>query len=266
MAEKRSGFIAGLSRFIGLFRGLFLPFGLFSILAVGIHSGSDHVDDHTFVLYNWLDGWLDRALAAVVRFSFTLINGTEAEIAKASYQAADLIDLEVKQVASRFTALIVEILADVMLALPVFWYRARTFSIRDYLRDLKDITVLKIVAPISAVFASLAGILIISREVQVAVHSGLNKVSFLSAYSGVAASVAGLLALLLVTWRLGWVVTYAAARWAELRANDDREEGVKPIKRRMRGWVTALVALPISIWALIDAISMAGSLRALIPV
>ncbi len=266
VANANDGLLARLSAFVGRFRVFFVPFGLFSILAIGIHSGSDHIDDVTYACLNVLDRLLDGVFAAVIRAVWSFFGSPEATTQAAIFWAVDLIDLEVKDGIARFAALIVELLADVILALPVFLYRERDVSLVGVVRKtMKDPTVLRVVAPISGALASLAGVLIVTREIQVFTSAELLSIKTATSLAGWAASFAGLLALVLVSWRLGWVVTVASIRWAESRAIEDERNRVPEKTRRLRGWFTALIALPISCFAFVDAIAVIGRIQALLP-
>ena len=266
MAPRDEGFLARLSAFVGRFRAFFVPFGLFAILAIGIHSGSDHIDDLNYAWLNLIDSVFDELLAAIIRPVWEFFGASDVTTQAAIFWAVDLVDLELKDQFARLVALIVELLADVMLALPVFLYREREISIRGTIRKtMKDPTILRVVAPISGALASVAGVMIITREIQVATNAELLSIRAASTFAGWVASAAGLLALVLVTWRLGWVVTVAAIRWAESRALVDERNQVPKKQRRLRGWFTALIALPISVFAFIDAIAVIGRIQALIP-
>src|SRR5688500_11616619 len=148
MAPSEEGLLARLSVFLGRFRAFFVPFGLFSILAIGIHSGSDHIDDVTYDCLNFIDSLLDDLLAAIIRPVWEFFGSGEMTTQTAIFWAVDLIDLEVKDQIARFIALVVEMLADIMLALPVFLYREREIDIRGILeKTMQDPTILRIVAP-----------------------------------------------------------------------------------------------------------------------
>jgi hypothetical protein len=266
MVATDDGFIARVSFFLGRFRALFVPLGLFSILAIGIHSGSDHIDDLAYAWLNVVDAVLDDILAAVIRPVWSFFGASDGLTQAAIFRAVDLIDLGVKDQFARFVALIVEFLADVMLAFPLFFYREREVDLHGILKKtMKDPTVLRVAAPICAALASVAGVLIITREIQVFAHSGLLAIRSAGGFAGWVASLAGLAALVLVTWRLGWVVTVAAIRWAESRAVEDQRNQVPKRKRRIAGWFTAVIALPISVFAFIDAVAVIGRIQALIP-
>lgn len=56
--------LAQVSGFVSVFRGAFMPVGLFALVAVGVHAAADLVDDRLLVFIDavdaWADGWLSR--------------------------------------------------------------------------------------------------------------------------------------------------------------------------------------------------------------
>jgi hypothetical protein len=262
VTEKTGGasFITGLSGFFGR---LLLPLGLFSVLAVGLHIGSDKIDDHLFVFISFLDSLLDSAMIAVVRAFGDLFNYAPAKIDQWTFAAAELIDVEEKASLARMGALAVELLADLILALPVFFHRADQAKPKQLFRDMRDPTVLKISLPLAAIAAGLAGTFAVSRELQVLTHSRLIKLVESADLANFIASSVGFIALCLVVWRVLVPIALGAMEFAHRRANNDRVMSVSNNKRRMRGWITALVALPVAMLALL-ATPVLGTLRALL--
>jgi len=254
----------GLGGFLGR---VLLPLGLFSILAVGLHVGSDRIDDHLFVLFSWLDGFLDGATAFVIRGVFGLFGSDEASIERWTFRAAELIDVDVKSLAARWGALFVELAADFILALPVFFHRGEAIPLAE-LRTLlekmfRDPTVLKFSGPLAVLAAGLAGAIAVSRELQVLSHSQLLRFDPNSDLASFIASAIGFLALSLVAWRVLVPLLIGAVRFADRRSNNDVVLSVPARTRRLRGTITALVALPVALLAL-DTTPLLGTLRALL--
>src|SRR5688572_19332457 len=96
VAEARPGFLGVLSTISRLLGQFLLPFGLFAVLAVGLHIGSDKVDDHLFVLISAADSLFDWASAAVVRTLGGLFGASEPWREAWSFRLAELIDLDTK--------------------------------------------------------------------------------------------------------------------------------------------------------------------------
>src|SRR5215470_4035640 len=100
--QKTPWFVTRLSLFLGRIRGLYFPLALFSVLAVGLHVGSDRVDDQLFVLFNAIDAALDTASTAFIKEVFTWFGASAQTIDAATFRAIDFIDLESKATAARF--------------------------------------------------------------------------------------------------------------------------------------------------------------------
>lgn len=255
-----------LSKTIGLFRGIFLPFGLFAIVAVGIHAGSDCVDNYSFVLYNFLDARLDDLLTFVITRAYGLFDISVQTTATHTFKVVDFIDLDVKDWAARWTALLVELGADLIFAIPIFRHQSDGTPLREFARRTwQDFTILRAVAPLAAVFASISGVLVIAREVQVATHTMIVGAPYITRYATKGAAAVGIIALILVTWRLGAAVAGAAMNWADRRAKLDKERFVTERRRRSRGAITAAIILPITFLAVFQATPIIPTLRALWP-
>ncbi|MCK6544845.1 hypothetical protein L6R52_03185 [Myxococcota bacterium] len=262
--------ISRVSYLLGHVRGLFLPFGLFALVAVGVHVGCDRLDDQAFVALSALDAIVDAALAATVRAIGDLFSASPASIEAWTYRAVDLVDVDAKQWLARWIAVGLELFTDLVLALPVFLHRELPASARALgalvKKSLADPTVLRVAAPIASACACVAGAFAVSREAQVLAHSAISGVAVMSEHRDLAtlsASITGYLALCVVLWRLGAVVVLGALTYADKKAARDALDVVGSRKRRLRGWVTALVALPITITAVV-ATPIAGTLRALL--
>lgn len=266
MSNTKTSFLGKLSKTIGLFRGAFLPVGLFAVVAIGIHAGSDRVDDYSFLLFNFLDARLDDLLAWVITHLYGAIDVSVSTTAAHTFHAIDFIDLEVKAVAARWTALFVELGADLIFAIPIFRHRSDGVKPLEVARKIYlDFTVLRLVAPLAALLASISGVLIVAQKVQVGTHQAVADLPYLSLGAGRVAAVVGIVALALVAWRLAVAVIASAATWADRRAELDRSRSVAVRRRRMRGVWTALVILPITFFAVFQATPIVATLRALWP-
>lgn len=262
--------ISRVSYLLGHLRGLFLPFGLFALVAVGVHVGCDRLDDQAFVALSTLDAITDATLVSILRWAGELFGASGASIEAWTYRAVDLVDVDAKQWLARWIAVALELVTDVVLALPVFLHRNLPASARALgvlvKKSFADPTVLRVAAPIASACACLAGAFAISREAQVLTHSVASGLAVMSEHrdlATLAASIAGYLALCVVLWRLGAVVVLGALTYADGRATRDALDVVGQKKRRLRGWFTAFVALPIAITAVL-ATPITGTLRALL--
>lgn len=95
-----------LSRFFGAFRWAFMPVGLFALVAVGVHSAADVVDDKLLRGVEWLDVFFDGLLAQSER--------TAAWV--------NTIDSRERTLIARGLALIWELAVDLFIALPALGY------------------------------------------------------------------------------------------------------------------------------------------------
>lgn len=244
-------------------RGLFLPFGLFAVVAVGIHAGSDRVDDLSFLLYDRLDGLVDRVVVGLLGWGGGALGLSPERVDTWGYGFVQLLDLDEKAILARWTALFVELGADLILALPVFLGRREEHSFaRLWLHLRRDPTILRIVAPLSAALAASSGLFVIARETQAAAFGALDR-GLSAGVASAGARVVAATALVLVTARLALPVVLAAGRWADLQAEQDVLENKSTLVRRRRGWLTALVALPVAALAAFEATPFLGTLRAI---
>jgi hypothetical protein len=252
-----------LLRILDRLRGFYLPFGLFAVVAVGIHAGGDRVDDLAFVLYNRIDAIADASISGLLGFLGELFGVSAKRLDAAVFWAIDFIDLERKSLLARFTALVVELGADVILALPVFLGRREDHTLqRVWLHVRRDPTILRIVAPLDAGMAAISGILVIAREAQAGAFATFDRLLPASTSASLA-SFAATIALFLVALRLALPVVLAAARWADLQAEQDAIDGRSIAERRRRGWLTALIALPVTWLAVFEATPLLGTLKAI---
>jgi len=98
--------LARVSGFFGVFRGAFMPLGLFALVAVGVHAAADLVDDRVLGLVDALDAWADGLLAASER--------TAAWVDRIGPLQRTLI--------ARFIALGWELAVDLLVVLPQLGY------------------------------------------------------------------------------------------------------------------------------------------------
>src|SRR5437870_3481067 len=91
---------------------LFVPIAFFALIVVGLHVGSDRLDDHLFVALNAIDAWVDAALAFAIKTAGGWIGASEGAIDAAAFRAADFVDLETKITLAKIGALAVELAAD----------------------------------------------------------------------------------------------------------------------------------------------------------
>ena len=231
-----------------------VPVGVFAVLVVGMHAGTDRVDDHAFAILNTIDIVVDSAVAVILETVLGWTTASAERIARITFSIQDFVDLDAKYSLSRIVALVFEIASDLALALPLILHRTRTFSLQTYwIRLSSDLTVLRVVGPLAVFFAGTAGIFLVAREIQVGVHGWLVQYDALMKVADPAARTVAGLAALLVAWRLGWVALRRSFTMAEARAQRDDRMMTPRSKRRFRGLFVAIVVLPISVLALFEA-------------
>lgn len=165
--EKLSA-LTSLSRFFGAFRWLFMPLGLVALVAVGVHSAADVMDDRILRLVEWLDVFFDGLFAAH--------DSTAAWVNK--------IDSRERTLIARGVALAWELAVDAFIAFPILGYEEveqneRKFSFhRDTWKALlqrvnQQPTPMRLVRPfVTAVFV-FAGAYAVSRLVESTLFVGL---------------------------------------------------------------------------------------------
>lgn len=241
-----------------------VPVGLFALLAVGIHAGCDRVDDRLFALLNFVDAVLDQGLGAAITWVMQVFDAAPQTIARTTFKVADFVDLEVKDAASRWLALALEIVLDVLLAVPIFLHRDRGRSLIALAQDtFRDFTLLRLVAPASVVAVSVSGALVAARAVQVGLHGWWVTESF-DKPAELASAILAATALVLIVARLFIPAVRSAICWADTRAEKDKAAELAPWRRRVRGWGLGLFVLPVAFYAITEGAPLAATLRSLL--
>lgn len=259
--------LRGLYRVVAGFGRLVVPLGLFAVIAVGIHAGADRVDDHAMVALNGLDAWVDEVGGAALTWLLTALDFSSGTVERWTFGFVDFVDLEAKDWLARATALVVELVGDVVFAVPLFFHRERGRPFRELFANLrKDPTVLRVVAPLSALLASIAGVLTITRELSVAGYAALEGLDGPARVAELGASAVAGIVLLLVVWRLGARVLARAICWADRVGESDLARSLPARRRRLRGWGVALVVLPVTVLAVAEGVPVLATLRGLFAV
>jgi hypothetical protein len=245
------GALGRASRFLGRFRFVFMPAGLFALIAVGVHAAADTLDDRIL----WLVDRTDSAFDAVV--------GAWGPTAAWVHW----IDLDDRTRIARAFALVWELAADLVLAVPAIGYReqergrpARGFTAllgtpaRRWAVMWRDVvrrpTVLRVTRPLATAAVVLAGSCAVARMVQSALY--------LWSRRGIGDGLAGPLARISALSALVAVVLVFGAR-AVLRnlqhadAIATREPGVPWLRVFAKGAVGSAIVIPLAVAALLDA-------------
>lgn len=228
---------------VGAFRWAFMPVGLLALIALGVHAAADVVDERIL----WLVDRVDSAFDAVVGS----VSLTQSWV--------HWVDLQQRVTLARGAALVWELAADVVLALPVLGYRERSdgavFGARwgdlrglwDRLRDRPS--VMRVARPLSALGIATAGACAVARMIQGAVYLSLRGLlgDTFAAGSGRLLAIAALLGVLA---SLGWRMVLRSAQDADTVSQDEVKDWRTALTAGL--WGTAVV-LPLSLAALWDA-------------
>lgn len=237
------------SQFLGYFRWLFMPLGMFALIAMGVHAAADTIDDRIRFLVEQWDAWADTALGW---FELT-------------HRYVDSIGAEERTVIARGLTLIWELLADIFIALPALGYAEKEASKFPQLHakaqrkwaDLfravvKQPSTMRIVRPIATAALVLAGACAVGRMVQGSMFLSLRH----TLSDGVSGSVARLLAVLAICGVLYSFGARAVLRNLqhadEVAAVDDKKSKTKAL-RFSRGLVGSVLVIPLAVAAMLDA-------------
>jgi len=243
---------------------LLVPVGLFAVIAVGLHAGADRVDDYARLAIDALDARMDAWGAQALSWLFEALEVGPKRAQRWVFGFIDFVDLDARDWMARATALVVELLADLALALPLFFHRHGPRTWKQKMHDvLRDPTLLLLLAPVAALLASVAGVLTICRELQVVLHALVEDLSGLPRLAELVASVFAGMILLLVVSRLMTRLVLGALSWADRVAEKDRSQGRPAWRRRLRGWGLAVLVVPVTLLAVVEAVPLLPTLRAL---
>lgn len=252
---------------LSAFGRLSVPLGVFAVLAVGLHAGADRLDDALLVALGLVDAQVDLYGARILGALFAALEVGPTTIERWVATFVDGIGLEILESVARVLALGIELLADLIFAIPLLLPRGEARPLKDVLRSMvKDPTLFRWVAPLSAGFASLAGVLTIATHLQVLVYASVQDLSALPRLAELSASALGALVLVLTAWRLWVRAILASVHWADRLAVRDTTREVPMLRRRLRGWLITLVVFPVTVLAVFEAVPLLPTLRALLVV
>lgn len=231
------------SRGVGAFRWVFMPFGLLALLAVGVHGAADGIDDRIRWVVEQLDAIADGLFA-------------QAELTRSW---VDAISSAERTGLARGLAFVWELLVDVVVALPALGYFERTQrerlteaaqSLRAQLVRLKaQPTPMRLSRPIITAAFVMAGAYAVARMVEAALFHALKAGIVPDGINGPLARIAAVGALVLVLSSLGWRAVLRSLQHAdEVCAEHDRTK-VSPY---FAGWWGTAISLPLALAAFID--------------
>ena len=165
---------------VGRIRWIFLPLGMCALVAVGAHAGADVVGDRVLWIVDKVDAFFDAIFSS---WSVTA-------------PLVDLVGLSQRTFFARGMALTWELIADVLIALPLLGYDERE-AIDEWIRARlilqKKPTPRRLVRPIATLLVAIAGSCSVARMVQ-----GSVQLTFHSALFAHLAAAGTLLALLVL--------------------------------------------------------------------
>jgi hypothetical protein len=240
-------------------RYLLLPLGAAALLAVGIHAAADVLSDQFLSAVDRADALLDSLFAT---FSLTA-------------PLVDLVGLHERVLLARGTALLFELWADLVLALPALGVGEETAPLQR-LRELgrrllaQPSTLRLTRGPYALAFA-LAGSCSVARLVQGALFASLRRLLG----SGLAAPLCSLVALLVlaalattVAWKAVLQIALHADGRSEpptlaavLRRGPLRLRALAVRRRLLRGLPSAVALLPLALAALLRAAPLTSFFR-----
>lgn len=202
--------LESLSRFFGGLRWLFMPLGLFALVAVGVHAAADVVDDSILRGVEWLDAVFDGVLA---KFEATAV-------------WVNRVDSKERTVIARGFAFSWELCVDFFVALPALGYgeqdaNERRFAVtRETWRTLMarlnhQPTPMRLIRPIVTAVFVFGGAYAVSRLVESTLFVGLVGDVAPADVSAWLARVAGGTAMTVVLFSHGWRAVLRALQHAD---------------------------------------------------
>ncbi|HEX4622279.1 MAG TPA: hypothetical protein VH208_11995 [Myxococcaceae bacterium] len=247
--ERVISVVGKASLFLAYFRWLFMPLGLFALIAVGVHAAADTVDDRLL----WLIDRADAAFDSVVsQWSFT-------------QPMVNWVGVEQRIWLARSLALIWELAADLFLAIPALGYEEHDTRVaihhrwRPILeRVIRRPSLMSVVRPAATAAVVLAGSCAVGRMIQGALYLSL-RAPIGDAVAWPISRVAALAGLGGVLVAMGGRAVLRNVQHAHLVA--DREKTRLLLHRWTRGLVGSAIVLPLAIAALVDATRIAAFFR-----
>jgi hypothetical protein len=223
-----------ISRALGAFRFMWMPFGLCALAAVGVHAAADAVDDRILVLVERLDVVLDGWWSQTENLQGWV----------------DVVGSLERTRLARLLALIWELAVDLAIAIPALaWKEREPGSNRPPLRDVlsrlnRQPTPTRFFRPLAAIAFAGAGAFSVSRMVETALYAQLTS---LAVPAELPARIVAAAALALIFFTLG------ARLFVRTLEHADGVAGGAGKRRALAGVFGTALAVPLAIAALIDA-------------
>lgn len=257
--RQKTGWIGRVSRFLGGWRFLFMPVGLFCLIAVGVHAAADTLDERILWVVDRADAAMDGLFGA-----FALTEGW-----------VDWVDLHDRTTLARGLTLLWELSADLVLALPALGYREEktgrplrgfagmvgtpTRRWREMFRDVvRRPTVLRVTRPLATVAVVLAGACAVARMVQGALYLGSRELIG-DGLAGPAARIVAIGALVGVTVTFGLRAVLRNLQHADAIA--EQSPHAPWLRHFTRGTVGSAIVVPLAVAAILGAVPLLSFFR-----
>lgn len=258
-ARTPPALLPALGRFLSNFRWMFMPLGLLSLVAVGVHAAADTLDDRILTVVDACDAAFD---GLVGRWA-------------ATQGLVDLLSLQGRTLLARGLTLAWELSADWVLALPALgWREVHVRRVRDPLRALRDPeapggwralltralrepTPIRWVRPLATAAVVAAGACAVARSVQGATYLAWRGLLG----EAVSGGVARVLALAVLVGVLASLGGRAVLRNLEHADTVCREEGRTRAGALRAGLVGSVLVAPLALAAWLDATPLLSFFR-----
>ena len=226
-------------------RVVLFPVALFGLVVLGLHAGSDRLDDLAFALLHAVDRFVDHVLSGIMQAVVPIFGAGDKTVARWTYAAVSLIDLDELRWAARVLALAFELAADALLVWPVLRYRTDREPWRRAVVSPSEVrNVGAVFAPVAVVLASIAGTLVVAQQAQLQLFWLFR---FLGRTGASRAAGIGALAIMaVIVWRLALPTVRAGLAFGRAQA---------PKGPWYRGWylagplfVVGLAVAPVPLW------------------
>ena len=226
-------------------RAFLFPLALLSLVVLGLHAGSDRLDDLAFRILNGIDRVIDYALAAVLQAVLPRLGMGEVTVSRWVFAAVSIIDLDDKRWAARALALVFELISAALMVWPVLRHRNdRTDWASAFPRPTAITNVGTVFAPVTIAFSSLVGALVVAGQSQLQLFWMLR--SFGHVWAGRLAGAGALVVLAVVLWRVALPAIQAGLAFG--RAQMDRPPWHRGIWLVGPLFISALAMAPAPLW------------------
>ncbi len=261
--------VSRLSRALSSVRWIFMPLGLFSLVAVGVHAGAFVLGEWLLALFDMLNGVFVRACTAALLDLGRWLHLSTATVDGWISGAVGLIDLRERELAARWLAVGIELWSDAVLALPALSYHEHDRRERPGrfakppsgpLALARAITarpsLVRFLMPACTAAVALAGAARVATEMQASAFAALAR-ALPPAVAGMVARSLAIALLVGLLASLGTRAVVQSAHVAYLRSERDA------VRRRfwLRGSSALAVAVPLAALALVHGAPLLSFFR-----